>query len=43
MAASRYRLKNPQSTISLYLLQQMTAKRLDPMTPKAHDAKLDES
>ncbi|PNV86461.1 MAG: hypothetical protein C0610_06580 [Desulfobacteraceae bacterium] len=27
----------------LYLLQQMTAKRSDLMTPKAHDAKLDES
>jgi hypothetical protein len=28
---------------ALYRLQQMTAKRLDPMTPKAYDAMLDES
>jgi hypothetical protein len=27
----------------LYLLQQMTAKRSDPMTAQPHDAKLDET
>jgi hypothetical protein len=49
-----FKIRIPQSEIifplssvvfphALYLLQQMTAQRLDLMTPKAHDAKLDQS